>query len=298
MPFVVDTLTPDRLPAFRDLLEVGGMLAEESGFRDFWLDVLDAPFRRHLEFLIAGSEGEVHGFAAAARRPQGPDGYRSVIGWVRRDRRRQGIGTALLKAMGPRLAARGIARQATSIDESWDGSRLFLEANGFEVDSVSYVIGYVGDPYMSAPVDGVRCFVYAGGDARLNDEVSDFHNRYLARESGVSVMTGELIEYLVTNEDAWMMVAADEASGSVVGLLLCSGGNFFSNIAVARRYWGTGLADWVGSLAIDHCLRTGNDSPWSFVRPTNRAPLALLERNNWRKLATRVFYIAPTSPAP
>ena len=155
-------------------------------------------------------------------------------------------------------------------------------------------MGSVGKPYSYKPVEGVRCAVYAGGDPRLNDAIADVQNRAFASEPSYPIVTGELVQSLFGWENSWMVVATEEATGKVVGVVEATHSNVFLSIAVLRRYWGTGLADWMGGLALDRHAEAGNTEPWTMVRTTNRASLAYLGRMNWRQVGTCTFYAAPT----
>lgn len=296
MPPTVESLTPELIPNLRAMLEADGLLAEDAKHRDYWLTLLADPFRRNSDVLIARSGAAVEGMAAIDRRPfgRGNDEGRSAFGWVARERRRQGIGTALKKAVDAHLAARGIPRQFAMLLSGWDDALPFLEANGFTKDSDNVIMGSVGKPYSYKPVEGVRCTVYVGGDPHMNDAIADVQNRSFASEPSYPVVTGELVQSLIGWENSWMVLAIEEATGKVVGVVECTHSNVFLGIAVLRRYWGTGLAEWMGGLALDRYAEAGNTEPWTMVRTTNRASIAYLERMNWQQVGTLAFYAAST----
>ncbi|MBE0529790.1 MAG: hypothetical protein IH626_03125 [Rhodospirillales bacterium] len=295
----VESLTPERISDLEAMLEADGLLAEDAKHRDYWLAILADPFRRNSDVLIARSGATVEGMVAIDRRPfgRGDDEGRSAFGWVARERRRQGIGTALRKGVNAHLAARGIPRQLAMLLGGWDDALPFLEANGFTKDSDNVIMGSVGKPYSYTPVEGVRCTVYAGGDPHLNDAIADVQNRAFASEPSYPVVTGELVQSLIGWENSWMVVAIEEATENVVGVVECTHSNVFLGIAVLRRYWGTGLAEWMGGLALDRYAEAGNTEPWTMVRTTNRASLAYLERMNWQQVGTLAFYVASTGSA-
>lgn len=298
MPVFVEPLSPERIPGIRDVLEADGALAEDAKFRSHWLAFLEDPFKANSEVLIARSGGQVQGFATATRPPGNRDGSPACFYWVAGNKRRQGIGRALKEGMDTRLAARGFPQQMVSAKEDWDDVIPFLEATGFTKTGANAVMADVGDPYSYRPVDGISCDVYTGGDPKLNADIADLFNRAFASDPSVAPTTGDLVQSRIEDEDMWTMVATEDATGKVVGLMECTRTGFLFSIAVARSHWGTGLADYLGGRVLDHCRETGQTGLWSLVRPTNRASMAFHERMGWQRVSTSILYASPTGAAP
>lgn len=102
-------------------VEAWAAFADEAGFRAFVLDPLT---------LVADDESGITGFAGLAA-----DGHVTAL-YVRRDRMRCGLGSALLRAVIERAEEEGIGRLYT---EASVFSRPVFERHGFRLDAVEVV---------------------------------------------------------------------------------------------------------------------------------------------------------------
>lgn len=107
-------------------VEAWAAFADEPRFRRFVLD----PYTFVSEDTCAGDESGITGFAGLA-----DDGHVTAL-YVRADRMRQGIGSALLRAVVERAEERGVARLYT---EASAFSRPVFERHGFRLDAVEVV---------------------------------------------------------------------------------------------------------------------------------------------------------------
>lgn len=296
MPITVEPLTGDSLPAVVRLLETHGCLEEGAPNRGYWLAVTADPFRIHSDVLIGRVDGAVAGLALVMRRPfgAGAGGGRCVFGWVAPDRRRLGVGRALKAGVDHRLAALGVGQQVASLLPGVEGGRLFLEALGFTHLATDLVMGAVGKPYSYAPVPGLRAALYTGGDPSLDAAIAELLNRAFRSDPMIEPTTAAKVAHLMAVEKTWMMLAIEEGTEAVVGATECTDGTAFISIAVARRYWGKGVADWIAGLSLDR-YRDAGTSPWALVRAENQASIALMTRVNWEQIGTCAFYASPVS---
>lgn len=281
----------------RAQLSEAGLIGRPGDVDKFWSDLLAEPYRCNSHVLVARDDkGVVHGIILADGRPYGREGARHLMLWVAEGVRRRGIGSQLTAAVGKCLAEDGVPVMFIGIYDGFEDIVPFLEAQGFEPAGRDLRIAWGGGDYSYKPVDGVRCLEYRdGGDGELNERIATFQNRAFANEPLVPHMTGESIEYILAAQKRWMMVAIEEETGEVVGTTECTDSNLFPSIAVARRYWARGLAEWIGGLALDRYIEAGFTSPWTIARPENRASVAYLKRMNWHPVGACTHYAASTS---
>ncbi|MBU0725303.1 MAG: hypothetical protein KJ904_00960 [Alphaproteobacteria bacterium] len=302
MPIRLEDYTEAHKPALAARLDAEGLTKREGAVGLFWQTLLSDPYKQNSVIVVAtedagegaGEGRAVHGIGIGMRRPYGRDSGRPVFYWVATEKRRQGIGAMLKQAIGKRLAAAGVPTQYGSLFNGQEDAIPFLTATGFQQICCDLIIGWNGGEYTYKPVEGVSCAIYRGGDPVLNEKIAAFQNKAFVRETMVPHLTGDSIEHILVNEKHWMMVATEDATGEVVGVTECSDTNIFPSISVARRYWASGLAEWIGGLSLDIYVAAGITDPWTIVRPVNRASLAYLARMNWHEKGTITSFGAPT----
>lgn len=88
-----------------------------------------------------GDGADVHGYVVANVADQGVNDFRSGRIdelYVREDRRRRGIGSALVAAAVAELRRRGAWAFRVEVNTSWAGGRQFWNTQGWEQDAVLY----------------------------------------------------------------------------------------------------------------------------------------------------------------
>ena len=130
--------TPADVPAlaalYADVVRTVGPAHYDAAQVDAWAAFADEPrFRRFVldpHTFVSEDESGITGFAGLA-----DDGHVTAL-YVRADRMRQGIGSALLRAVVERAEERGVARLYT---EASAFSRPVFERHGFRLDAVEVV---------------------------------------------------------------------------------------------------------------------------------------------------------------
>lgn len=290
---IIETLAPEHSVALERMLGEEHLLAENVPMRLLWQSLVDEPFRQNTAVLIARCGDCVEGVVAAGRRPFYRDCSQMLTMWVRESRRRRGIGRALMAGVGAALCSQGVPRMIAGIAGFQSEFRHFLAATGFAHLDTSLVMG-AGEKKPSAePVPGFSCRYYTGGDAALNAGIAELTNKAFVNEGMIPKTTREMVADILDSAGTWMVVAVEEKNGSVAGYSECTDSGFFSSIAVARRHWGTSLADWIAALSLQRLKGCCNFPPWALARPNNRASIALMERFGWHQAGSFELYGAP-----
>ncbi|MBS1196435.1 MAG: Acetyltransferase domain [Proteobacteria bacterium] len=290
---IIETLAPEHYAALARMLGEEQLLVENAPMRSMWQSMVDEPFRQNSVVLVARRGDCVEGVMAAGRRPFYQDCSQMLMFWVRKGSRRQGIGRALKAVVGTALRQQGVPRMIAGVPGFQDDVRQFLLATDFVHLETSLVMG-AGDKIPSVePVPGFSCRHYTGGDAAFDSGIAELMNKAFVNEGVVPPTSGEMLADILDSADSWMIVAVEEKTGSVVGYSECTDSGFFSSIAVARRHWGSSLADWIAALSLERLKDCCKLPPWALVRPNNRASIALMERFGWQQVGTCEFYAAP-----
>lgn len=278
-------------------LGADGLLDTETPFGKFWRATLDQPMARATDFVVAvDADGETLGAALLFRRLVGRPAGRTSLIWVPVARRRQGIGSRLKREMDRRLRGHGLGMHYALVYHRTEEAEGFLAANGFALCANDLIITWNGGTYPKEPVAGLRCDIYRGGDWAMNQKIADFQNRAFVREPMVPILTAEIIESILTEEGNWMMIATEEATGSIAGICECSDTPIFPSISIGRRYWASGLAEWIGGQCLDIYVAAGIERPWTIARKSNHASINFLARMNWHPDAESWAYRAPVPP--
>ena len=291
--FIIETLAPEHYAALARMLGEEQLLVENAPMRSMWQSMVDEPLRQNSVVLVARCGDCVEGVIAAGRRPFYQDCSQMLLFWVRQSRRRQGVGRALKAAVGAALRIQGVPRMIVGVPGYQDDLRQFLLATDFVHLETSLVMA-VGEKTPSAePIPGFSCRYYTGGDAVLDAGIAELMNKAFVNECVVPPTSGEMVADILDSADSWMMVAVEEKTGKVVGYSECTDSGIFSSLAVARRHWGSSLADWIAVLSLQRLKGCCKLPPWALVRPNNRASIALMERLGWQQVGSCEFYAAP-----
>lgn len=284
MTFRLETYGESHKPLLAATLEADGILGTEKDIGKFWQNFLADPSRIHQAAIVALDRGKAAGVGLVMRRRFGKQEGRFSMIWVSEAQRRRGIGRSLKQAIDEHLAGRGIPlHYAMLLPSQKKDAEPFLLACGFTPHHEDLIVAWNGGDYPYEPVPGVRTLLYRGGDPALDAQIAAFQNRMFRREPMVPELTAEEIDFLLTGAGHWMTVAIEEASGEIVGVAEGTDTSVFSSISVGRRYWGKGVAEWIGGQSLDRYVKAGITNPWTIVRPQNRASLAYLARMNWHE---------------
>lgn len=276
------------------LAETLGLLHDTAPFGGQWRAALDGATSAFMSILVARQDGRPCGIAAISRRPTGISG-RLVTVDVAPAQRRSGVGSALLRETGHELAQAGIARQ---IAPAWGGRSdvvAFLAANGFRLYEKAYTMMCQEAPPAAEPGD-IPCTLYEGGDEALDQQIADLFNVAFRGDAIAGPVSGEDLRHVIDGYDAWFLIARDPATDRLVGTVECHANGYFCSLAVARKFWGTGLSRRLACTAFDRYKALGRHQYFALIRTTNAASLRLAESLSWRRQGEMTFYAAETLP--
>lgn len=290
---MIEDFATRHISGLEQALGAEGLLDPETPFGKFWRATLDQPRARMTDFVVAvDADGAPQGAALLFRRLVGRPAGRTSLIWVPVAQRRQGIGSRLKREMDKRLRGHGLTMHYGMLYQHSEEAEGFLAANGFTLCSNDLIIGWNGETYPKEPVAGLRCAIYRGGNEAMNQKIADFQNRAFIREPLVPLLTAEIIESILTEEGSWMMIATEEATGEIAGICECTDTPIFPSISIGRRYWASGLAEWIGGQCLDIYVAAGIERPWTIVRKSNHASINFLARMNWHPDAESWAYRA------
>lgn len=269
-----------------------GLLDEAYPVHAQWRAALDGATSIFMPFLVARRRGRPCGVAAIYQRPTGLSG-RIVAVEVAEAERRAGVGSALVRATGRELAQAGIARQIVGIFGDRPGPVAFLAAKGFRLYETAFVMAWRDTPY-PAEAGAIPCTPYDGGDAALDREIAELLNKVFRGDAIAGPISGEDLRRLIDGYGAWFLIARDPATGRLVGVAECHANGLFCSLAVARKYWGTGLSRRLACGSLDRFRAAGRREVFSLVRTTNAASIRLQERLGFQKESDVTFYAAET----
>jgi len=276
-----------------------GHMREDAPMRPLWQAILAGRRSPVSSMVVARREGVACGVAVAFRRPLGGGG-RMVLVWVLPERRRQGIGSALIRGLAAEMAPAGVTGLvAMEFGEEPDVAA-FLRANGFR--AVSRGLQMVSGDGPAGPVpdgpDDISCTIYEGGDPTVDGEIADFLNHSLRRDPMGGGMTAAAVADVILDNDAWFVIARDPATGTIAGLTECHANGFFAVIAVARKFWGTGLAQKIGSASVARFAARGCTAMCSHVDKANVASIRVHEQFGWRRDGEVTFHLRDSGVPP
>ncbi|MFH1805616.1 MAG: GNAT family N-acetyltransferase [Pseudomonadota bacterium] len=278
----------------RDLAASWGGNDSASHFYDFWQSVITEPEKRMEVVLLAIQGDQAVGIGFANWRPYRDEGSRSVVYLVPDDCQKKGVGTALKNGMDAAFRQRGLTHQVAMLSEKSIDTAGFFEKTGFAPEEDVVRLEWKGDLYSYKEVPGLTLHFYDHSclNDKVNDELAEFYNRAYANEGLCTRFTGEHIRRLITDDDAWMLYARDDATGQIAAYTECTNTPLFSGIAVLRPWWGTGLAEWIGGYTVDLYRERGFDSLWCIARRSNAASIRLQKRMGWHVTGPCPHYIA------
>jgi len=294
----IEDFAPRHMAGLEQVLGAEGLLDPETPFGKFWRATLDRPLARATDFVVGVDEdGEPLGAALLFRRLVGRPAGRTSLIWVPTAQRRQGIGSRLKREMDARLHNHGLSMHYALLYHQSEEAQGFLAANGFTLYGNDLIITWNGGIYPKEPVEGLRCDIYRGGDRAMNQKIAEFQNRAFVREPMVPILTAEIVESILTEEGSWMMIATEEATGAIAGICECTDTPIFPSISIGRRYWASGLAEWIGGQCLDIYVAAGIERPWTIARKSNHASINFLARMNWHPDAESWAYCAAVPSA-
>lgn len=291
----VERYTPAQRREIAALFEILGLLDEAYPLHAQWRAALDGATSVFMPLLVGRRNGQACGVAGIFQRPTGVSG-RVVAVEVAAPERRGGVGSALVRAVSRELARTGIARQIVAIFGDRPGPVAFLTANGFRLYETAFAMEWRDTPY---PVEAgeIPCIPYDGGDAALDREIADLLNTVFRGDTIAGPISGEDLRRLIDGYGAWFVTARNPATGTLVGVAECHANGLVCSLAVARKFWGTGLSRRLVCGCLDRFRAAGRRDAFSLVRATNTASIRLQEGLGWRRGFDLTFYAAETGAA-
>ncbi len=289
----VRAAVPDDAPAIAAFFTAAHALDPVIGAlsTEDWLKFTAAPQNRGgRDFRIAGADGAIAGIATPALRDHAAPWVRHFRIVVAPERRRRGVGSALLRHIAEMDAPATVLLQCLC-PERWEALAAFLEAYGFAV---------TGNELDMACEDAGRDEPRRRHDiaVRVLDDkptvveaLAGLHNRAFAGSAAVVPMTGE--EMAAVLAPALVLVA--ERRGVPLGFCQIEpAGNaaWIESIAVEPREQGRG----VGTLLMQHALaeaaRRAGPRVRLAVSDRNAAAYALYRRLGFQVTAKSARYRA------
>lgn len=203
--------------------------------------------------------------------------------------------TAIDAVVAQELARRGISKQILFVTETTGYLRPVAEASPYVYHDDTVFMSWDGaPPCRERPVAGVELEFYEGGDALTDHAISELVIRSFAADPLFPALPPEFIAERTALGTVFYATAREQQSGHLVGVAEMTSYGMFERIAVARRHWGTGLADWLAAAMCNEMVRRGHKRLFSSVRSTNWASFALHERMGWKSDETAAVYVRDT----
>jgi len=285
-------------PALRAIAErwlsSRGLLDPKNPYAAFWQGMLAGTQSGVEAFVVARDGANALGLAMAFWRPFVDGTARMAMLLLPEDGDLAvPVGPALCAGLVRALEQHGATRLLLFVDEQDAPLQEVAHAAGFSSLGPFFRMGWQseGTPVPETAVDGVTVSIHRGGDAGVAADIAEVTNRAFARDAIVADLTASDVERLALDDGAWFVVARETATRACVGAAEAAATGFFSSIAVARRYWGTGLADLFFAAVMNEYVRGGVTALHSLVAVKNRPSVALHERMGWKPVGRTEGYL-------
>ncbi|KXK60589.1 GCN5 family acetyltransferase [Micromonospora rosaria] len=251
--------------------------------------IVDPPPGADRAALVAEVAGEVVGWVSAYRNPSSGSGEMSVLD-VHPQRRRQGVGGALLDRALAHLAGLGVPRvRAWSVPEALP----FAERHGFAPSRTVRFSGLELRPAPPAPV-------VPAGVALLSVAEVEPYRLYQADQATAGDVPGEEpgdgVTYEFWRYDVWTDPGLDRATSTAVtvdgelaafSLVQRDGDRMWSDYTgTVPRYRGRGLARLAKQAALHRAAASGIRTAYTSNDEANAPMLAVNTRLGYRPVAT------------
>jgi len=247
-------------------------------------------------YLLAEEDGMLVGCGFAGPSDNPDRGFLSPR--VLPDARRQGVGTALLRALIAHLESRGFVSASSHVDGADPGSLAFALGHSFEeVGRQVEQVKEIGDERTGAPPEGVT-FVTLADRPELLRESYDLAVEGYADMATYTRVTISLEDWLAGD-------GADIAAGSFVGLAggeivalsgLCEApdGTVEDGLTVVRRDWRRrGLAEALKRAKLAWAAENGISEIVTWTQRGNEGMRALNERLGYTYRSVSISVLAP-----
>lgn len=221
-------------------------------------------------------DGRVCGFAVTTKPMPGRDKSYVMILLDPMDRRK-GLGSSMDAACIAAIDFPEVKTQAV-VSESNSVAEAFVKARGFQMIDKNYKMGRVPEAFEPVEVEGFCFQTYRGGDPATNADIADQNRRLYAHERLAYFTTPEEVEKIFESPGRVILLARLVETQEVAGFVDLTKEAFVCNLGVARKFWGSGLAQELSQRTIAMGAELGADRVRSYVRAKNAASIRMQKR--------------------